>query len=1159
MQLFKTYLSLVIILTVLWLNASFTAVAQEASVPMTVSVSSLEARIESLQNLEGLTEEQLDLATSLYKEAQTRLKDIVSIKEEGVTYTASLETLPGILDVLSEDIETAKSALDVDPKTAMNIVDDEPMRENDLMALEQELSLREGQLQALRSEVEGYRDRQEELSQRQVSAPEDLNRATEELRKIIASLADIGEGELEPVNQARRINLRVKETFRRSQIDTLEIEIESLPRRLEAVMARQNLVDFKLQKLSREVKAIQEKTGQRRLNEALQLQIIIREQGDLYGTGHPALRAIAERNTVLAEQIRDITADEFNISRQTAASLSQADNVAEDLKIAKDLTDLDSLDREAGATLRRLGSKLESTQSIKSSLNKTESQLVNATRQRLIALEELRNLPLGRPDPDQVLSQARQEDATLPDFTEKDIQSLQILSDTRRSLLARVTSEGVERITDIRQLQVAQTNLLEITLSLETLLDETLLWIPSVPAIGLDWAPKIVDGAFELFSIDHFKLAGRTLIEQMMRLWPLFLLLGAIITLLYRMRPTMWEKVRTISGEVGRVKYDKVTHTPLAAGLGLLIALPLPLVFLFFGLVFLLADTADPFIDGLKNSFLYLSVFTLILFSWRVWDNEGSLFGKHFKMQDGFRRTIDKELKWFIPSIAVSSGLLALTTDISSENIYEGLSLFIFILTTFILAVFAFKIIWMSEGNANEATAGFILRHKGIASLFLIGGPIGAAILAAAGYYETADALLWRFFTSCVLILGTYVLWATIRRVITVTQRQIKYRQAVEKRDAAIKARKEKAEAEERGEEVTPPPLDTQEIDVLSMTRQSSKLLNTLIIIAFAALLWMNWSSLMPALTMFDSFQLGSYVAGQDETGKDIIKAVTLWSLIQALVILVFTFIAAKNLPGFLEIFVLDKLGVDAGTRYAIVTILGYIIVAAGVIIGFDRLGLQWSQLKFVAAGLSVGIGFGLQKIIANFVSGLIILFERPVRIGDYVTIGDQSGTVSRIKIRATTLSDLDNREILIPNEALISERVTNWTLSNSVTRLIVKVGVAYGSDTEKAKELMMQTIKSMPKVLENPPPQVLFMGFGDSSLDFQLRVFLRSFDDRVPMTHAIHTEINKTLSTAGISIPFPQVDLNIVSQNMPLRVDGQKAPTKRKPSTKPKGKPKTS
>jgi len=123
------------------------------------------------------------------------------------------------------------------------------------------------------------------------------------------------------------------------------------------------------------------------------------------------------------------------------------------------------------------------------------------------------------------------------------------------------------------------------------------------------------------------------------------------------------------------------------------------------------------------------------------------------------------------------------------------------------------------------------------------------------------------------------------------------------------------------------------------------------------------------------------------------------------------------------------------------------------------------------------------------------------------------------------------------------------------VTRLIVNVGIAYGSDTEKAKDLMMQTIKGMPKVLDNPPPQVLFMGFGDSSLDFQLRVFLRSFDDRVPTTHAIHTEINKTLEAAGISIPFPQRDLNIVSQNMPLRVDGGKPVPKPKAKTTDKTK----
>ena len=205
--------------------------------------------------------------------------------------------------------------------------------------------------------------------------------------------------------------------------------------------------------------------------------------------------------------------------------------------------------------------------------------------------------------------------------------------------------------------------------------------------------------------------------------------------------------------------------------------------------------------------------------------------------------------------------------------------------------------------------------------------------------------------------------------------------------------------------------------------------------------------------------------------------------------------------------------------------------------------------------GLSVGIGFGLQKIIANFVSGLIILFERPVRIGDYVTIGEQSGIVSRIKIRATTLSDLDNREILIPNEALISERVTNWTLSNSVTRLTVSVGIAYGSDTEKARDIMLSVLKANNKILETPAPQVLFIGFGESSLDFDIRVFLRNFEDRWPVRHVIHTEINRALEAAGIAIPFPQTDLNIVSQDLPLSIvsEARKSASQARKAKKPK------
>ena len=787
----------------------------------------------------------------------------------------------------------------------------------------------------------------------------------------------------------------------------------------------------------------------------------------------------------------------------------------------------------------------------------------------MIAQEALRDLPVGRVDPNDILEAARRANPTLPEFQPEDRQALQVLNDSQRSLLLRISTEGTDRVTDIRQLQTAQETLLKTTQELQSLLDEKLLWIPSVPAIGVDWAPKIVRGAMELFSLEHIALIYDTLAVQLSNLWPLALLFAVIILGLYQSRPRLLENIKKRSSKVGRVKVDSAWHTPAVLAEGGLMALPLPLFFLFLGVLFDLVELADPFVEGLTNASYFLSVFLFVFLTWRVWDRDKSLFGTHFKMAASVRSVVNSQLRWFVPVVGVTSGLLALTTDMNSSDIYEGLSLFLFILTCLGLAVFGFRITLSEKKRFTNASSntGWFIRYNGLISFFIIGIPVGAAILAAMGYYETADELLWRFFMSALLLFLTYLVWGTIRRVIIVAQRQLRYRQAIERRDAAIKARREKEAAEERGEEMSPPPkIDTKEIDVSSLTRQSSQLLNTLIIIAFAVLMWANWASLLPALSIFDGVDVWTYKTGEmDQLNNPIEQAVTLWNVLQSLLILALTFIAARNLPGFLEIFILDRVGVEPGTRYAVVTILGYIIVGIGLVIGFDRLGLQWSQLKFVAAGLSVGIGFGLQKIIANFVSGLVILFERPVRIGDFVTIGDESGIVSRIKIRATTLNDLDNREILIPNEALISERVTNWTLSNSVTRLIVKVGIAYGSDTDKARELMLETVKELPKVLDNPPPSVLFMGFGDSALDFEVRVFLRKFDERIPMTHTIHTEINRTLAKAGISIPFPQRDLNIVSQNVPLELlsgaqssrGAKKSGTKSKPSPTPKAKTK--
>jgi potassium efflux system protein len=177
-----------------------------------------------------------------------------------------------------------------------------------------------------------------------------------------------------------------------------------------------------------------------------------------------------------------------------------------------------------------------------------------------------------------------------------------------------------------------------------------------------------------------------------------------------------------------------------------------------------------------------------------------------------------------------------------------------------------------------------------------------------------------------------------------------------------------------------------------------------------------------------------------------------------------------------------------------------------------------------------VGIGFGLQEIVANFISGLIILFERPIRVGDAVTVGEISGTVSRIQIRATSITSWDRKELLVPNKEFIVGRLVNWTLSDQILRVDIPVGIAYGSDTEKATEVLLRVAKENPKVLDDPPPTVLFLSFGASSLDFELRAFSPDLQSFLPLRHELHMAVDRAFREAGIEIAFPQRDIHVRS-----------------------------
>jgi potassium efflux system protein len=205
-------------------------------------------------------------------------------------------------------------------------------------------------------------------------------------------------------------------------------------------------------------------------------------------------------------------------------------------------------------------------------------------------------------------------------------------------------------------------------------------------------------------------------------------------------------------------------------------------------------------------------------------------------------------------------------------------------------------------------------------------------------------------------------------------------------------------------------------------------------------------------------------------------------------------------------------------------------LVAIGFISIANELGGSWSQVQWLVAALSVGLGFGLQEIFANMVSGIILLFERPIRVSDTVTIGTVTGKVSRIQMRATTLIDMDQKEHVVPNKTFITSQLVNWTLSDAITRVVIPVGIAYGSDVELAHKVMLDTVLSTPLVLAEPAPSVLIVGFGENSLTFSIRIFVSELSNRLPVTHDLYIRLEKALHEHKIEIPFPQRDIHIRS-----------------------------
>jgi small-conductance mechanosensitive channel len=255
---------------------------------------------------------------------------------------------------------------------------------------------------------------------------------------------------------------------------------------------------------------------------------------------------------------------------------------------------------------------------------------------------------------------------------------------------------------------------------------------------------------------------------------------------------------------------------------------------------------------------------------------------------------------------------------------------------------------------------------------------------------------------------------------------------------------------------------------------------------------------------------------------------VTLGGIISAIIV----FLLFLALSGLIERFLVTRMSkrlkLDSGTSYAIQKILHYAIILTGAALAFQCIGLSFGSLAVIFGFLSVGIGFGLKNIASNFISGIILLFERPISVGDFVTADDDVGHVVQIRMRSTIIRTLDNVSIIVPNSTFVEESVINWSHGDPKVRIHCKVGVAYGSDIPLVKKSLLEVAEVNEEVLKTPEPEARFLGFGDSSLDFDLLVWINQPRKEFLIRSQINYAIDDIFRKNKVTIPFPQRDLHL-------------------------------
>ncbi len=910
---------------------------------------------------------------------------------------------------------------------------------------------------------------------------------SEQLNQLLSNSAEDNLREPRKDMLTARLHLLQKQNAR------LNFEISASTPLAEMLQLQRELLQHRINIASTHIEAIQAQLNEKR-REASEEAVadaasMIEEQQNVPAT----LQHEATRNVYLSETL-------LQFAEQMVELNQESQEINEQLQVVTDIKQ--SLDQQVVI----LGNNMALARILREQQKALPQVMINLNLNERINEYRLQQFRLGQEL--RAINRPGQKELN-PPLNQRQQEELRILLDSRRQLLESLSTEINSLLSHALTLQVKQRQLTLTSASLSNTLEEQLFWVASTPPVTVEWLesfPEELINQLKRWPVDALWSGGALYISQY---WiPLCIIFLAAILIIFRQRWLLL-KERALVLRIGNVRSDNLLITPLALLLATARELPVPLIVFGLGLSLTTAGSEHP-AYMLTGSALQITAASWLFINMAIHITQAhGIATSHFSWSPVLCRQIHPQLKRLRLILLPMVLIICLSGLNFSDLARDRAGISIMLICLGLQSVILSRIL-----NSGHYLLGSRLAHFLISAL-LTALPLSLIIMIGMGYYYTALQLQERLLITLMLIASAFLLQAIVIRSLQVAAKRLAFARALSKRAAE----KDDSDDSDNYEEPT--------LDIQTVSQHSLRLINTSLLIGFCIVLYWVWQDVFTLFSYLENFRLWENL----HTGHGQLIPVTVNDLLIAVLILAASFILARNLPGFLEVLLLSKMQLRPGSSYATTTLLSYVITGLGFSLSLSMLGVSWDKVQWLIAALGVGLGFGLQEIFANFVSGLIILFERPVRIGDTVTISstsgsDLSGTVSRIRMRATTLTDWDHKEIIVPNKLFISEKLINWSLSDSVIRVTVEVGVEHNSNLELVRQCMLEAAKENVRVLDEPHPAVILIGQDENALHHELRVHVGAIEDRFAVCDSLLRRIHELFAQEDIRLARNKLDI---------------------------------